>query len=71
MSIKYLGFNVPVLLKDGTTCLSQHLKTYDILSPDITINNIEIINLLLLQLQLRHRPQLLLLLELPQVHLLQ
>jgi hypothetical protein len=44
MSIKYLGFNVPVLLKDGTTRLSQHLKTSDILSPVTSINNIEIIN---------------------------
>ena len=44
MSIKYLGFNVPVLLKDGTTRLSQHLKISDVLSPDIKINNIEIIN---------------------------
>jgi hypothetical protein len=44
MSIKYLGFNVPVLLKDGTSRLSQHLKTSDIIHPNNTLDNIEIIN---------------------------
>ena len=49
MSTKYLGFNVPVLLKDGTMRLSQNLKTSDILlssypNTTTTINNIEIIN---------------------------
>jgi hypothetical protein len=47
MSIKYLGFNVPVLLSDGNIKLSQDLKKDDLLldkSSKITkINNIEFI----------------------------
>jgi hypothetical protein len=47
MSIKYLGFDVPVLLKDGSTKLSQHLKKSDILlglHPNLVeINNVELI----------------------------
>jgi len=48
MSVKYLGFDVPVLLKDGTTRLSQNLKISDTLlglyPNTVQINKIEIIN---------------------------
>lgn len=47
MSIKYLGFDVPVLLKDGSTILSQHLKDSDTLlglyPNSVEITDIEII----------------------------
>jgi hypothetical protein len=47
MSIKYLGFNVPILLSDGNIKLSQDLKHNDLLfnksSEIVKINNIEII----------------------------
>lgn len=47
MSIKYLGFNVPILLSDGNIKLSQDLKHDDLLlnksSEIITVKNIEII----------------------------
>ena len=47
MSIKYLGFNIPVLLFDGTIKLSQDLKDDDLLlnksSEIVCINNIEFI----------------------------
>ena len=47
MSIKYLGFDVPVLLKDGTTRLSQNLKDSDVLlssqSNSTYIHKVEIV----------------------------
>ena len=42
MSIKYLGFDVPVLLKDGSTKLSQYLEKSDILLNYIGIIDVEI-----------------------------
>ena len=45
MSIKYLGFNVPILLSDGNIKLSQDLKHDDLLlnksSEIVSIKNIE------------------------------
>jgi hypothetical protein len=42
MSIKYLGFDVPVLLKDGSTKLSQYLENSDILLNSVEITDVEI-----------------------------
>lgn len=43
MSIKYLGFDVPVLLNDGSMKLSQYLEKSDILMNSVGIINVEII----------------------------
>ena len=42
MSIKYLGFDVPVLLNDGSTKLSQYLEKSDILLNSVEITDVEI-----------------------------
>jgi hypothetical protein len=43
MSIKYLGFDVPVLLNDGSMKLSQYLEKSDILLNSVEIFDVEII----------------------------
>lgn len=42
MSIKYLGFDVPVLLNDGSVKLSQYLEKSDILLNSVGIIDVEI-----------------------------